>query len=131
MFSILAQAVALAAAVLTYTPETQSFKATFAPGAIWACVSYTSQTQTIEQGGKQIPYAPSKCGLIAPEATSLVETWANVNCTYTEIGNGQKLCPSGDVYKVKVTIQYPKYPANSDGSVNITSVETNTVTASH
>lgn len=130
MFQVLAQAAALAAAVLTYSPETAKFTVTFQPGAIWACTTFKSQTQTIEQGGKKVPYTPTKCYALPSELTSLKETWKNINCTYTEIGGGQTDCPSGDTYEVKVTIQYPN-PPDANGVITAYDVVSNTLIIKH
>lgn len=68
-----------AAPRIRYNPQNEApFLVTFEPNVYEvACTVYQSLTETIEQGGKTIPYAPRHCGIFGDASTqsSYVDDW--------------------------------------------------------
>lgn len=58
------------------TTKPEHFTVSFDRGAVSACTVFKSLTETIEEDGQTVPYAPRHCWFLSPNSTSYVDDWA-------------------------------------------------------
>jgi hypothetical protein len=109
---------------LGYNASSRVFTSTFVAGAEWACVEYASQTETIVQGDKTVPYAFHLCGPLSPATEQIQVSWEGANCY---ANSPSDYCPNDERWDIKVSLQYPN-PPNKDGVTTFTTIESDPVT---
>ena len=84
----------------------EPFSVSFQPGAVYACLRFSSQVETIVQDGKTVRYEPRKCYLLDEQVHGFEESWAFIE-------------PNGGKWDIQVEVWYPDSPSESPDESNI------------